>query len=287
MTLLILGAGGQVGRALAERAGHCAIPLDRADCDVTDPESVGDALARRDISIVVNCAGYTTVDCAESEPEQAFALNAQAVAVIGRRAAARGFPVIHLSTDYVYDGSGESPLTEMTAVAPLNVYGASKAAGDKALAEVNRAHLILRVSWVFGAYGTNFVKTMLRLGRTRDEMRIIADQIGGPTEAGDIADAILTVATACRKPGFTQWGIYHFCGSPVTSWHGFAQAIFARAPFPAPRLVPIASEDYPSPARRPRNSRLDCSKIARVFGLAQPDWRAALSRVMEQFERSG
>src|SRR5262249_21548190 len=146
-------------------------------------------------------------------------------------------------------------------VAPANAYGASKAAGDAAVAAANPAHLILRVSWVFGVHGANFVKTMLRLGQERPELRVVDDQIGGPTEARDIGDAILALAAACRQPGFSAWGTYHFTGAPSTSWYGFAQAIFARAAGPAPRLIPIDSGEYPSPAQRPLNSGLDCSRI--------------------------
>jgi len=162
----------------------------------------------------------------------------------------------------------------------VNVYGASKAAGDAAVAAANPAHLLLRVSWVFGVHGANFVKTMLRLGRERDELRIVADQQGGPTEARDIADAIIAMTTACRRPGFAGWGTYHFAGAPQTSWYGFTQAIFERAAGRSPRLRAITSRDYHTPAARPLNSTLDCSLIRRVFGIEQPDWQASLSRVL-------
>jgi dTDP-4-dehydrorhamnose reductase len=278
--LAILGAGGQVGRALVERAGAAGRGFDRAACDITDPAAVALALAAAVPSAVVNCAAYTAVDRAESEPERALAVNGDGAGVVARAAAARGLPVIHLSTDYVYAGTGAGPLGEDEPIAPLNVYGASKAAGDAAVAAANPTHLVLRVSWVFGVHGANFVKTMLRLGRERSELRIVADQKGGPTEARDIADAIMAMAAACRRPGFAAWGTYHFAGAPATSWHGFAQEIFRRARGPTPRLAPIAGHDYPAPAMRPLNSTLDCSRIQRIFGLEQPDWRVSLSRVM-------
>ena len=280
MTLLILGAGGQVGRALVERVGSQGLGCDRAACDITDRAAVTRSLSAPALSAVVNCAAYTAVDRAESDREAAYAVNAEGAGIVARASAARGLPVIHLSTDYVYAGTCVGPHREDKPLAPVNVYGASKAAGDAAVAAANPAHLLLRVSWVFGIYGANFVKTMLRLGRERDELRIVADQQGAPTEARDIADAIIAMVKVSRRPGFAGWGTYHFAGAPPTSWHGFAQAIFARASGRSPRLVPIASRDYPTPAARPLNSTLDCRLIHRVFGLEQPDWRVSLSRVL-------
>ena len=282
MELLVLGAGGQIGRALVERAGAAARGVDAAECDVCDEASVAQALSAPDLWVVVNCAAYTAVDSAESERERAFAINAEGAANVARVAAARGLPLIHLSTDYVYAGTKAGPYREDDPVAPINAYGASKAAGDSAVAAANPAHLLLRVSWVFGVHGSNFVKTMLRLGRERGELRIVADQLGGPTEARDIADAILALAVACRRPGFSAWGTYHFSGAPSVSWHQFAEAIFARIRSPSPRLVPISSSEYRTAAARPLNSTLDCSRIRQVFGLEQPDWRIALTRVLEQ-----
>ncbi len=274
MTLLVFGAGGQVGRAVM--AQDRAIGLDRASCDICDEGAVRRAFAATQVSAAVNCAAYTAVDRAESERELAFAVNAQGAGTIARVAASQGIPVIHLSTE---DAVGEA-----TPIAPLNAYGASKAAGDAAVIAANPAHILLRVSWVFGVHGANFVKTMLRLGGDRAELRIVADQRGGPTEAGDIAAAILAVAAGLRAPGFDDWGVYHYAGAPATSWFGFAQEIFARTRGPRPRLTPIATQDYPTPARRPLNSTLDCSRILRRFAISQPDWRISLSRVMAALE---
>jgi dTDP-4-dehydrorhamnose reductase len=278
--LLILGAGGQVGQALGARAGAAALTLARAACDITDRAAIAQALAAPGLSAVVNCAAYTAVDRAESERELAFAVNAEGAGIVARAAAERGLPLVHLSTDYVYAGTGTAAYREHQPVAPVNVYGASKAAGDAAVAAGDPAHLILRVSWVFGVHGANFVKTMLRLGRERSELRIVADQLGGPTEARDIADAVITMAEHCRQPGFSAWGIYHFAGAPSTSWYGFAEAIFARAAGLRPGLVAIAGSDYPAPANRPPNSILDCRRIREIFGVEQPDWRHSLTRVL-------
>ena len=286
MTLLVLGAGGQVGRALVERAAEDIAAFDRASCDICDAASVARAMSAQTISAVVNCAAYTAVDRAERDRDRAFAVNAEGARIVARAAAARGVPIIHLSTDYVYAGTRKGPHREDDPVAPLNVYGASKAAGDAAVAAENPAALLLRVSWVFGVYGANFVKTMLRLGRERPELRIVNDQRGAPTEARDIADAILTMAAVCRQPGFSSWGVYHFSGTPTTSWHGFAQQIFERARDPKPRLLPIGSRDYPTPASRPQNSELDCTHIGEVFGLARPDWRDSLSRVLLELNKA-
>lgn len=280
MTLLVLGAGGQIGRALVELAGDHALGLDRAACDISDASSVARAMSAPGLSMVVNCAGFTAVDRAESEQSRAFAVNREGAAIVARAACLRHLPMIHISSDYVYDGAREGYYREEDALAPLNVYGASKAAGDVAVAAANPMHLLLRVSWVFGIHGVNFVKTMLRLGREQSELRIVDDQRGRPTEATDIARAILTMASACRQPGFKGWGTYHFAGTPTTTWYGFARAIFDRRNGRSPRLVPITSEEYPTPARRPLNATLCCAKIRRTFAIDQPDWRTSLSRVL-------
>ena len=284
MTIVVLGATGQVGRTLVERGGAVLRGFDRAACDICDKSSVSQALGIADLSLVVNCAAYTAVDRAEGERDLAVATNTRGAAVVAQVATLRGVPVIHLSTDYVYSGEGEGALSETEPLNPLNCYGASKAAGDMAVAAANPKHIILRVSWVFGTYGTNFVKTMLRLARERNELRIVNDQIGGPTEARDIADAILSISKVLSAPAFNAWGVYHYAGTPFTSWHGFAQEIFRLSSGPKPGLVPISTAEYPSAARRPPNSRLDCAKFEQRFGLAASDWRASLARVVKTIE---
>jgi dTDP-4-dehydrorhamnose reductase len=280
LTILVLGAAGQVGRALAERGGAKARGFTRTECDILDMRMVERTVATPGLSVVVNCAGYTAVDRAESERTRAFSVNAEGAGIVARAAAARGLPVIHLSTDYVYDGRHNGPYLEDDSIAPINVYGASKAAGDAVVADCNPAHLVLRVSWVFGVHGNNFVKTMLRLSRERDELRIVDDQVGGPTEARDIADAILDMAAGCGHPEFEAWGVYHFAGAPSTSWYGFARAIFERVAGPSPILTPIASGDYRTAAARPLNSVLECTRIRRAFHIEQPNWGTSLDRVL-------
>ncbi len=284
LSILVLGAGGQVGRAVIERAGGQAVGLDRAGVDIRDERSVLDALTTHDFDAVINCAAYTAVDRAESESDLAFAVNARGAGNVARAAAGLNLPVLHMSTDYVYSDQSRESHLESEAVAPLNVYGASKAAGDAAVIGANPAHLILRVSWVFGQHGSNFVRTMLRLAREHPELRIVADQTGGPTEACDIADALIVMARAAVADDFGEWGIYHFQGAPATTWHEFARAIFERSRGPAPTLLPITTADYPTPAKRPLNSRFDCEKIHRTFGIAQPDWKNSLSRVIAALE---
>ncbi len=281
MTLLVFGAGGQVGRVLLEQAPAGTVGVTHAECDICDEAAVRRAVLQACPSVVINCAAYTAVDKAESERERAFAVNEDGAGIVAKAAAERGLPILHISTDYVYPGTGTDAYVETDAIAPPNTYGASKAAGDAAVQAANSAHILLRVSWVFGTYGGNFVKTMLRLGSDRPALRIVDDQVGGPTEAGDIAAALLTIASACRGPGFDAWGAYHFCGAPPTTWFEFAREIFERAKGPRPKLTPISSAEYPTPARRPLNSRLDCTKISRQFAINQPDWRASLSRVLQ------
>jgi dTDP-4-dehydrorhamnose reductase len=276
--LVILGAQGQVGRALAEQAragGIAHRALARADCDIADADAVARAVAGS--SWVVNCAAYTAVDRAESDADAAHRVNARGAANVADACAVAGAALVHLSTDYVFDGERARPAREDDPVRPLGVYGASKLAGEAGVRERLARHVILRTSWVFSAHGENFVRTMLRLARSGPELRVVADQVGGPTAADDIAAAILAIVDAADRAGFSGWGTYHFSGAPAASWCDFARAIVAGTGVP---VVPIATADFPRPARRPKNSVLDCGKILRVFGIAQPDWRPALSRVL-------
>jgi dTDP-4-dehydrorhamnose reductase len=279
MSLLILGAQGQVGRALlaqASRAGVRHEALGHAECDITDPIAVGRAVSGR--NFVVNCAAYTAVDRAETEAEAARAVNALGAGTIAAACAAAGIPLVHLSTDYVFDGESPWPEREDDPPRPLSVYGQSKLAGEIAVRERLDRHIILRTSWVFSAHGQNFVKTILRLASTQAELRIVDDQVGGPTAADDIARAILRIVDTSARPGFADWGTYHFSGAPAVSWCAFARAIAQ----PSVPVLPIATTDYPRPARRPLNSVLDCSRISDVFGIEQPDWRVALRQVLQE-----
>ncbi len=279
--LLILGGRGQVGRALAKEARARGIPLaalGRAECDITDAQPVGRALAGA--SVVINCAGYTAVDRAEAEEEAAYRVNALGAATVARFCAQAGIPLVHISTDYVFDGASARPYREDDAPRPLNAYGRTKLAGEEKVRASARAHLILRTSWIFSEHGQNFVTTVLQLARSEKELRIVRDQVGGSTAADDIAKAILDIAALCTSSSFAEWGTYHFAGAPPVSWYEFARAIVGEG---GPPVVPIATDELSRPAPRPRNSVLDCTRIARVLGIAQPDWRAALTTVREMF----
>jgi dTDP-4-dehydrorhamnose reductase len=260
------------------QASRCDVPhraFGHAQCDITDRLAVKSAVEGS--RFVVNCAAYTSVDQAETDVEAAYRVNASGAENVATACAEAGIALLHLSTDYVFDGESPRPAREEDAPRPLNVYGASKLAGEAAIRNRVPSHIILRTSWVFSADGQNFVRTILRLARTQSTLRVVADQVGGPTAADDIAKAILEIAHAAGRPGFADWGTYHFSGTPPVSWHEFAGAILRNH---GVAVRPIATKDYPSPARRPANSVLDCSRIYRVFGVEQPDWRPALSNVL-------
>ena len=229
---------------------------------------------------MINAAAYTAVDSAEEEEDRATWINAVAPGAMAAACAALDIPLVHVSTDYVFDGSGTAPWQPGDTPAPLGAYGRSKLAGEVAIRESGATHAILRTSWVVSAHGGNFVRTMLRLGRERDHLRIVADQMGGPTPAAALADAcLIAVATLRDSPEAT--GTYHFAGAPETSWAGFARAIFDMAGI-ACTVEDIATADWPTPARRPLNSRLDCRTTRDVFGLERPDWRAGLGDILTE-----
>src|SRR5262249_20023735 len=282
MKLLVLGAAGQIGRELCSLrwpAGYHIAGVDRADVDIANREQVGAAMQRERPDIVVNAAAYTAVDRAESEAEAAFAVNAVGPANLAAACRTAGIPLIHISTDYVFDGSKKGPYSEDDSVNPLGVYGRSKEAGDRAVREALPEHVILRTAWVYSAHGHNFVKTMLRLAGERPVLRVVADQIGSPTSAAHAARATATIVQhiAAGKP---RWGTFHFAGNGITTWHGFAEAIFdIAAPWrgPPPPIAAITTADYPTPARRPANSALDCTRIAEAYGIIAPPWRTSLS----------
>lgn len=280
--LLVFGRTGQVARELAERAPG-AVFLGRDDADLTDPDACAQALRSAAPRLVINAAAYTAVDRAEAEAETAHLVNALAPAAMARAAAGLGVPLLHISTDYVFDGSGDAPRTEDAPTAPLGVYGSTKLAGENGVIDAGGQSAILRTSWVFSAHGGNFVKTMLRLGAERDELGIVADQVGGPTAAADIADALLAMGKAMLANPERR-GIYHFAGTPDASWADLAVEIFAQARL-ACDVRRIATSEYPTPARRPLNSRLDCGAIARDFGITRPDWRKGLAEVLARLEQ--
>jgi len=289
MSVLITGAGGQVGRELAALCGPDDRALDRQALDITQPESIASILDAHRPAVVINAAAYTAVDRAEAAPEQAQALNADAPATLAQACAARGIVLLHLSTDYVFDGRATHPYTESDVAAPLGVYGASKWAGEQGVRRHCPQHLILRVSWVFGRFGNNFVKTMLRLGAERPALRVVADQIGGPTAAADIAKALMQLARRVEAGQSLPWGTWHFAGQPFVSWYHFAGAIFEEAVAQglldtAPVLTAITTADYPTPARRPAQSSLSMVATTASLGIKPPDWRAALQHVVAQLK---
>jgi dTDP-4-dehydrorhamnose reductase len=283
MRALVFGTTGQVARELVRRApaGVTLEALGRDRADLTDPDACARAVAATSADVVINAAAYTVVDRAESEPELANAVNAAAPGAMAKAAAERGLPFLHISTDYVFDGAPGRPWREDDPTGPLGVYGASKLAGETLVRAAGGPHVILRTAWVFSAHGSNFVKTMLRLGAERDELRVVDDQRGGPTPAAAIADALWTIAAAFGR-GEGVPGTFHFAGAPPVSWAGFARAIFVAKGGRAPVVHPIPSSAYPTPARRPLNSVLDCSAIAAAYGTAQPDWRAGLADVIRE-----
>jgi dTDP-4-dehydrorhamnose reductase len=282
--ILVFGKTGQVARELTRRAPAGALTLlDRGEADLSDPTACAMAIRRHAPRAVINAAAYTAVDRAEEEEETATRINGAAPGAMARACAELGIPLVQISTDYVFDGSGAEARSPGEATAPLNAYGRSKLAGEEAVRAALPAHAILRTSWVFSAHGANFVKTMLRLGESRDSLSVVADQIGGPTPAGAIAEACLTMAGALAE-GRGAPGTYHFAGAPETSWAGFAREIMAQAGL-ACRITEIPTRDFPTPAERPANSRLDCSALETAFGIPRPDWRAALSEVLAELPR--
>jgi dTDP-4-dehydrorhamnose reductase len=287
MKLLVLGAGGQVGHQLSRLAwpaDYQIAAFDRAGVDITQGDAVAAAFERERPDIVINAAAYTAVDRAETEPDAAWAGNCTGPGHLAAACQAAGIPLIHISTDYVFDGSKQGPYRENDPVNPLGVYGHSKEAGDRAVREALPQHVILRTAWVYSAHGHNFVKTMLRVAAERPVLRVVADQTGSPTSAADIAGAIAAIVRRVAA-GDRHWGTYHFAGAGEVTWHGFAEAIFElAAPWRGapPKVEAITTADYPTPARRPANSVLDCRHIGEVFGIVPRPWREALAEVIRE-----
>lgn len=293
MTTLLFAGNGQLGqellRALAPlgalvattRSGTLADGTPCETADFNQPESLVALLDRVQPSIVVNAAAYTAVDRAEEERDAAFRANAEAPGVIARWCAAAGVPMVHYSTDYVFNGQGTRPYREDDATGPLGVYGASKLAGEQAIREAGGRHLIFRTAWVYASHSANFLRTMLRVGAERDVLRVVADQVGTPTPAALIAEV---TAQALKHPGQLS-GTWHLTANGETSWHGFAEAIFAEAVAAgklarAPKVEAISTAEYPTPAKRPAYSHLDVSKLESDFGITLPDWQQGLKRVI-------
>ncbi len=288
MKILVSGANGQVAWELSRRGarqGSDILALDRAALDITDQSAVKRTVGRSDAALVVNGAAYTAVDQAESESEQAFAANRDGPANLASACAEAGIPLIHISTDFVFDGEKKGPYLEADQVSPLSVYGKSKAAGEVAVRERLREHIIFRTSWVYGVHGRNFVKTMLRLGREKDVIQVVADQYGCPTYAADLAETILKIAAQMRENRQIAWGTYHYCGRGVTSWYGLAKEILSLAKrytsLRVKTLEAISTADYPTPAKRPLNSALDCSLVEKTFDIHPKPWRESLAHMIK------
>jgi dTDP-4-dehydrorhamnose reductase len=296
--ILVLGAQGQVGWELRRTLAPLGpvVAWDQRDVDLTDGSALLAAVSALRPGLMVNAAAYTAVDRAEEEEDLAMRVNALAPGILAEQAAQLGVPLIHYSTDYVFDGSAGQPCTEAEPTAPLNAYGRTKLAGEEAIRDIGPAHLILRTSWVYGPRGKNFLLTMLRLGAERAELRIVDDQFGAPTWARMLAEATAQVVARlghhALEPWWEQGGTYHLTAAGETSWFGFTEAIVelaaARGILPSPpRVLPIPSAEYPTPAPRPRYSVLDSSRFANGFGLALPHWRASLELALDELVGRG
>lgn len=293
MRILVTGRNGQVAQALAACAadGLAVTALGRPELDITDRGSITRAIESVRPDILVNPAAYTAVDRAESEPDAAFAVNRDGAGCAAAAAAAAGLPIIHVSTDYVFAGDKASPYVETDATGPTGIYGRSKLAGEQAVAAANPAHAILRTAWVYSAYGSNFVKTMLRLAAEREVLRVVADQHGTPTYAADIAAGIIAAARKILEaPARQDWrGTFHMVAQGETNWADFAQEIFARSAEHGgahARVERITTAEYPTPARRPCNSRLDTAKFRAAFDHALPDWRDGVRRCIAELTQA-
>lgn len=287
MKIIVIGSNGQLGWELCRRAkphGFEVIPLDIPEFDVADPILVRKAVNNPDVSLVINASAYTAVDKAELEPELAFAINCDGPGYLASSCAKVEIPLIHISTDYVFDGNKKEPYQETDPISPLGVYGRSKAEGEAKVRHHLREHIIIRTAWLYGIHGNNFVKTMLRLGKEKETLRVVADQYGCPTYAADLAVATLIIAEQIKGKHECAWGTYHFCGAGETTWHGFAEKIFELArqydSFAVKKVEPITTAKYPTPARRPFNSVMGCSMLTRNFGLRPAQWQESLARIV-------
>jgi len=290
MKIILIGNKGMLGRDLQSRlqnAGHNVKGLDIDELDITQPDDILPLLEPYGADLAINCAAYTAVDKAEAEPELAFEVNRDGPANLSDAFKKLEVPLIHISTDYVFDGNAKRPYREDDPPSPIGVYGRSKWAGEEAVRSRLKEHLIVRTSWLYGVHGNNFVKTILRLAREKEELKMVADQEGCPTWTGDLSDAIVAIADRLSKDrSRTLWGTYHFCGTGSTTWYDFAQAIVGEASqkesLKALRVLPIKTSDYPTAAKRPKWSVLDCTKIERVFGIRPKHWGEGLRLMLEE-----
>ncbi|MHC1550928.1 dTDP-4-dehydrorhamnose reductase [Phyllobacterium sp. K27] len=290
MKVVVTGHEGQVVLSLMERAAlHPSIELitlGRPKLDLAQPDTIFEAIADASPDLVVSAAAYTAVDQAEDEPELASAINTAGAAAVSKAAAKVNAPIIHLSTDYVFSGEGDKPYKEEDATGPRSVYGQTKLDGELGVIQANERHFILRTAWVYSPFGKNFVKTMLRLAETRDQLSVVSDQWGNPTSALDIADAILHIAERLQAdPSFNNFGIYHLTGTGSTNWSGFAEQIFKDSQArngPYAEVTGISTADYPTKATRPLNSQLSTDRLFDTFGWRAPEWQQSLEHVVDR-----
>ena len=287
MKILLLGKNGQLGWEISERVrseGIHSHALDMPQFDIRERKLVEEAVRQEDYSLVINAAAYTAVDKAETELEQAFEVNCKAPGHLASCCSRNGVPLIHISTDYVFDGKKKEPYVETDPVCPLSVYGKSKAGGENEVRDRLERHIIIRTSWLYSTHGSNFVKTILRLASEREELRVVADQVGSPTYARDLASAILQIAHQIHDGRPVPWGTYHYCGKGITSWHAFAKTILDLAEkqtsLKCKRVQGISTKEYPTPAKRAHFSALDCSKIKQLFMIDTRQWENSLQEML-------
>lgn len=284
-SILVTGGAGQLATALAQVGGAAIRRVGRPEFDFDRPDTLAAAFQAASPSLLVNAAAWTAVDTAETEPDAAGRANRDGPATLAALCADAGIPMIHVSTDYVFDGLKGAPYTEADPTSPTGVYGRTKLEGEQAVMAACPRAVVLRTSWVYSAAGKNFVRTMLGAAQKVPRLRVVADQRGCPTAARDLAAAIMAIAPQLADAGPDQSGVFHACGAGETTWHGLATAVFeeaARHGHPVPAVDAIATADWPTPARRPPDSRLDCTKLARVFGVRLPEWRASLARTVDE-----
>ncbi len=287
MKIIILGSGGQLGHELSNKGvsrGFEVIPLDLPQFDITDKSHVQGLLKHNGLSLVINASAYTAVDKAESEESLAFAVNCDGPGNLARVCSEAGIPLIHVSTDYVFDGQKNSAYLETDPVSPLGVYGKSKAAGEAEVRNQLQEHIIVRTAWLYGVHGQNFVKTMIRLGKAQEKIRVVDDQIGCPTYAADLADAVLDLSTHILRRRPVSWGTFHYCSQGKTSWYGFAEKVFEMAhrytTLKIKEVEPIPTHEYPTPAKRPARSVMDCSLLEARFGIRSRLWEEGLGEMI-------
>lgn len=295
MRILITGCLGQLGCELVRQANDLdfeVFGLDVPEIDITDLKRTEKMVSEIQPNLLINAAAYTAVDKAESEADLALSVNKEGPANLAESCRKKGIPLIHISTDFVFDGKKDSPYVETDPISPLGVYGETKAEGEKAVRAAIEKHVIIRTAWLYGSEGYNFVKTMLKLGRKNEEIRVVSDQHGSPTSAKDLAEAVLDISQRIRHGEDVSWGTYHYCGRGITSWHGFAVKIFELASMydkkrMTPTVHPIPTAEYPTPARRPAFSALNCDLIREKFGIHTKPWEESLEVVIEQLVKQG